>query len=512
MIRTWPNVPLFADKLAKNQLVSSAFRMRFSTSSSDRYLLNVENINQNIRRLEYAVRGPLVIRAGQIQNELNNGSKKPFQSLIKANIGDCHAMNQKPLTFFRQVLACATDSELLKSPDLPNDVKERVRELLEYCGGGSVGSYSDSCGLEIIRKHIADYIEKRDSGVPADWRNVFLCTGASQGVKTILSFINQSRKPGKPVGVMIPIPQYPLYSATVCEFGMLQVNYYLNEDSNWRLDINELEQAFEVNKDNCDLRAIVVINPGNPTGSILSEANIIEILNFAAERNLVIMADEVYQHNVFDENSKFVSFKEVMHKKTDHRVELVSMMSSSKGYMGECGLRGGYCELSNFNEEVRAVLYKGLSSWLCSSVLGQIIMDCVVNPPKPGGESYDLFESEKSKILADLKQKAKVVADTFNSVPGVRSNPVAGAMYAFPSLHLPPKSIDEAKSLNHEPDFYYAMQFLESYGVCVVPGSGFGQRPGTYHFRTTILPQPEVFEDMMDRFRKFHVNFMNKYS
>lgn len=452
------------------------------------------------------------MRAGQLNRELQAGQAKPYRSVISANIGDCHAMNQKPITFIRQVVACAADTSLLDSPNMPNDVKDKVREILNYCGGKSVGSYSDSCGVEVIRKHVAKYIEERDGGVRSDWQNVFLATGASQCVKIILSLLNQTRKPGKPVGIMIPIPQYPLYSASLCEYGMHQCNYYLNEDNNWRLNIDELKRAYAESESKADIRALVVINPGNPTGSVLSEQNIIEILDFASEHKLMVMADEVYQHNVYDENSQFHSFKKVMLTKTNHQLELASMMSSSKGFMGECGLRGGYCEVVNFNDDVRAILYKGISSWLCSSVLGQVTMDCVVDPPKMGQESYNLFMSEKQNVLADLKRKAKLVAETFNSVDRVKSNGVAGAMYAFPKLDLPAKAIQEAKSKNLQPDFFYVLQFLEKYGVCVVPGSGFGQQPGTHHFRTTILPQPDVFEDMMDRFRKFHTEFLNTYS
>lgn len=487
-------------------------RASFSTSRVSEQFLNADNVNQNVRRLEYAVRGPLVMRAVQFERELNSGQKKPFKSVIGANIGDCQAMKQKPITFIRQVVACASDTRLLNSPDVPNDVKEKVREILSYCGGNSVGAYSDSCGIEIIRKHVAKYIEERDGGIKCSWENVFLSTGASQCIKPVLSLVNNSSKPGKPAGVMIPIPQYPLYSATLCEQGIHQANYYLDEDSNWRLNVEELKRSYEENKDKADIKLLVVINPGNPTGSVLTEENIVEILNFANDHNLVVLADEVYQHNVYDENSKFHSFKKVLIEKTNLNVELASVMSASKGYMGECGLRGGYCELVNFNNDVRDILYRGLSSWLCASTLGQIVMDCVVDPPKPGQESYDLFASEKNKVLSDLKRKAKLVADTFNSIDGVKSNSVAGAMYAFPRLSLPEKAIQEAKSLNYQPDYYYVLQFLENYGVCVVPGSGFGQKPGTYHFRTTILPQPDVFEDMMDRYRRFHSQFLTKYS
>lgn len=500
-----------ASRKTTSNLLYVKFNRFFRISSSNSNFINIDNVNQNVRKLEYAVRGPLVIRAVALRKELESDDKFPFKSVISANIGDCHAMQQKPITFIRQVVSCASDTSRLSDPNVPNDVKERVRELLSSCSGGSVGSYSDSCGIEVTRRHVAKYIEKRD-GIETDWQNVFLSTGASEAIKNILSLVNHSRKQNSKAGVMIPIPQYPLYSATLCEFGIEQVNYYLNEDDDWRLDIDELRRAYETSKHKCDIRCLVVINPGNPTGSVLSEENIVEILKFANEKGLMIIADEVYQHNVYAENAKFNSFKRVLKQKTKYNIEIASMMSASKGFMGECGLRGGYCELTNFNLDVRAILYKELSSWLCSSVLGQITMDCIVNPPKPGDESFDLFEKEKNKILQDLKHKAKLVADTFNSVEGVKSNKVAGAMYAFPKLDLPPKAIEAAKKANQAPDFHYAMQFLENHGVCVVPGSGFGQMPGTYHFRTTILPQPDLFEDMMDRFRKHHSNYMQKYS
>jgi len=474
-------------------------------------LLNVDNINQNIRNLEYAVRGPLVIRAVQLAKEIEAGAIKPFNSVIRANIGDCHAMNQKPLTFYRQMIACASNPKLMETdPSIPSDIKQRVSEILKACGGQSVGAYSDACGIELIRRQCADYIERRDS-IKTDWQNVFLTTGASEVVKTMLSFVNHSRRPGQPVGVMIPIPQYPLYSATLCEFGMHQVSYYLDEDHDWRLEISELERAFNEASDKCDIRVIVVINPANPTGAVLSRDNICQVIDFAKKHNLIIIADEVYQHNIWAEGAEFHSFKRCM-SDMNIQTELVSMMSASKGYMGECGLRGGYGELANFELDVRAMFYKYLSARLCSSVIGQVTMSCVVNPPRPGEASYELFEKEKSKILSDLKIKAKLVAETFNSIEGITCNKVAGAMYAFPRLFLPAKAIKAAEDAGLKPDFFYLMALLEEAGICVVPGSGFGQRPGTFHFRTTILPQPDTFEEMMERFKKFHTSFMEKYA
>lgn len=474
-------------------------------------LLNVENINQNIRNLEYAVRGPLVTRAVQLAKELEQGAEKPFKSIIRANIGDCHAMKQKPLTFIRQVISCACRPELLDSNEsIPEDVKERVRTLLAACGGNSVGAYSDACGIELVRRQVAQYISERDD-LPTDWQNIFLTTGASEVVKAVLSFVNYSAKPGTPVGVMVPIPQYPLYSATICELGMRQVSYYLDEDHDWRLELDELERAYQEAAPTCDVRVLVVINPANPTGAVLSRDNICQVIQFAQRHNLLIIADEVYQHNIWDEQARFYSFKRCMHDLGSF-TELVSMMSVSKGYMGECGLRGGYGELDHFDPDVRAVFYKMLSARLCCSTIGQITMSCVVCPPKPDQPSYELFEREKSEVLSNLKAKAKLVAETFNSIDGINCNKVAGAMYAFPRIEFPDKLIKAAELVNQKPDFFYLMALLEEAGICVVPGSGFGQRPGTFHFRTTILPPPDVFEEMMTRFKKFHKSFIQRYS
>jgi len=117
------------------------------------------------------------------------GSKKAFTEVIKANIGDCHAMGQQPITFIRQVLALVSYPPLLDDPHFPEDVKSRARVILEGCRGSSVGSYTDSPGIEVIRRHAAEYITKRDGGVPADWNDVILCAGASDGIKVDMSSI-----------------------------------------------------------------------------------------------------------------------------------------------------------------------------------------------------------------------------------------------------------------------------------------------------------------------------------
>ncbi|KAK7867733.1 hypothetical protein R5R35_002240 [Gryllus longicercus] len=486
-------------------------RAMASISRREGCLLTLANLNPNVKVMEFAVCGPLQIRASAIEKELEQGAKKPFNEVIKANIGDCHAMGQTPITFIRQVLALVSYPELMDDPKFPDDVKERAKLLLAGCRGGSAGSYTDSPGIEIIRRHVAEYIEKRD-GYPSDWQDIILCAGASDGIKAVLKLLICEICGLKPA-IMVPIPQYPLYSATIAEFDMQQVGYYLDESKGWGLTIEELKRAINDTQGKCKPRALVVINPGNPTGQVLTKQNIQEIIKFANEEGLILLADEVYQHNVYDKNSEFHSFKKVLMEMGPpySQTELASFMSCSKGYMGECGLRGGYAEVINLQSDVKAMYLKSISAMLCPTVLGQMTMDCVVKPPEPGQPSYDLFIKEKNAVLKSLAERAEMVAKTFNSICGMSCNAVQGAMYAFPQIYLPPKAIEIAKQQKLAPDAYYAFQLLENSGICIVPGSGFGQKEGTYHFRTTILPQPEKLKVMLEKFKIFHQEFLKKH-
>ncbi|KAM8894954.1 alanine aminotransferase 2 [Spinachia spinachia] len=476
--------------------------------------LTMGTINPQVKAVEYAVRGPIVVKAGDIERRLQQGEKLSFTDVIKANIGDAHAMGQQPITFLRQVVALCCFPELLRSPAFPEDAKQRAQRILQDCGGQSIGSYTASQGLQCIRRDVADYITHRDQGVPSDWNNVYLTTGASDGIMSILKLIVSGRGPSR-TGVMIPIPQYPLYSAAISELDAVHINYYLDEDKCWALDIGELQRAYLAAKQQCQPRVLCIINPGNPTGQLQSKKCIEEVLHFAYEENLLVMADEVYQDNVYSADCQFHSFKKVLYEMGPeyfNSVELVSFHSTSKGYTGECGFRGGYMEVLNMDPQVEAQLVKLLSVRLCPPVPGQAAMDVIVNPPKEHEPSYAQFTKEKSSVLDVLAHKAKLTEQFLNSVPGIKCNPVQGAMYAFPQIFIPPRAIQEAQSLSMAPDMLYCLRLLEETGICVVPGSGFGQREGTFHFRMTILPSPEKLQVLLGQLKGFHLRFLEEYS
>ena len=119
-------------------------------------------------------------------------------------------------------MALATLPELLNEDKYPSDVKERVNCILNSITGGSIGSYTDSTGLAIVKKDIAKFIEERDGGIPSSPDNIIIRSGASDAIKLVIELLLTSKN-SKPAGFMIPIPQYPLYSATISQFGAEQV-------------------------------------------------------------------------------------------------------------------------------------------------------------------------------------------------------------------------------------------------------------------------------------------------
>ncbi|KAL6190461.1 hypothetical protein ACLB2K_036858 [Fragaria x ananassa] len=467
--------------------------------------LDYESLNENVKKVQYAVRGELYLRASELQKE---GKK-----IIFTNVGNPHALGQKPLTFPRQVVALCQAPFLLDDPNVgllfPADAISRAKHYLSVTSGG-LGAYSDSRGIPAIRKEVAEFIEKRD-GYPSDPELIYLTDGASKGVMQILNAIIR----GAGDGVLVPVPQYPLYSAAISLFGGSLVPYYLEETANWGLDGTDLRQSvITARSKGITVRAMVIINPGNPTGQCLSEANLREIINFCIQENLVLLGDEVYQQNVYQDERPFISARKVlmgMGPFISKELQLVSFHTVSKGYWGECGQRGGYFEMTNIPPQTVDEIYKVASVALSPNVPAQIFMGLMVNPPKPGDISYDQFARESKGILESLRRRAHLMTDGFNSCRNVVCNFTEGAMYSFPQIRLPPRAIQAAKSAGKVPDVFYCLKLLEATGISTVPGSGFGQKDGVFHLRTTILPAEEDMPAIMDSFKKFNNEFMEQY-
>ena len=472
-------------------------------------------VNQNILEMEYAVRGPIPKKAAELE--------KDGMKIIPCHIGNPQALGQAPLTYVRQVLSLVEDpskiarerglksmfeetpfSDLREADFIPDGILSVSEDILANMKSGGTGAYTESKGERFIREAVAKFINRRDgfkeSGeLSSDPEKIFLTGGASQGVKFVIDLlIAQSND-----GIMIPIPQYPLYSASIKKAGGVQVNYYPDEDNGWAFDHGLLEEAFvKAREDSINVKGIVVINPGNPTGAVLHEQSIREVIKFAKEHHLAIIADEVYQENVYA--GQFVSFAKVL---GTEEVPLFSLHSISKGFYGECGHRGGYLEVRNppkiqgSNLDFVDLLTKQASVSLCANTAGQILTYLMVSPPVGSEGSYQQFIRERNNVLNNLKDKATMIREAFTKMEGVMCFGETGAMYLFPRLNKLPAG---------KTDFDYCMALLEKTGLCTVNGAGFGQKEGTSHLRIAFLPPQELLAKVLPEWIKFHNEYVGR--
>jgi glutamate--glyoxylate aminotransferase len=482
--------------------------MSFNTNPPK--VLNYDTLPENVKTCEYAVRG-----------ELYNAAQKRVQSgkeVIFTNVGNPHGLGQKPITFMRQVFSLLSAPFLLESPDVhklfPADAIARAKKYLKAVPGG-VGAYSDSKGLGIIRQEYADFLNNRDNTTGTKLHsspdNIFLCNGASEAVRLCL----QAMLRGPQDGVLVPIPQYPLYSAAIQLLGGSLVGYYLDEEKGWTLDFADMERSLaDAKRKGVTVRGLVFINPGNPTGQVLTEDELRKLIDFCHRNQIVLLADEVYQDNIYQNERKFISARSVLNKMGEPYIssqELISFHTASKGVYGECGFRGGAMEFINIDGAVAEELYKLSSINLSPNVPGQFMFGLMINGPKVGDLSYPKYAAEKQELRESLTRRAKQITNAFNSCEGITCQSTDGAMYSFPQIFLPAGAVEEAKRLGKSPDVFYCLKLLEETGISTVPGSGFQQKNGSFHFRTTILPLESKFDDLCSSFIRFHQGFMNKY-
>lgn len=474
------------------------------------------SVNPLIAEMEYAVRGPIPQRAADL-------ARQGVQT-IPCNIGNPQALGQRPISYYREVLSfleapqrVARERTLARSFREDPKAFENLTEddftseyVLQVCDdmlsklGTGLGAYTESKGPYFIREAVAAYIDSRDgaaatAGVRSDPEAIFLTNGASDAARSIIDILISD--PGD--GIMIPIPQYPLYSAAVKRAGGVQVNYYPDEEGGWTLDRSILEDAIAAaRRESVTVKAIVVINPGNPTGAVLPEHSGREVVEFAGQHGLAIIADEVYQDNLY--GAEFVSFAKLL---GEQDIPLFSLHSTSKGFCGECGRRGGYVEMrnppriTNSKRSFEDVLLTQASVSLCSSTTGQAMTYLMVTPPPVGSAPHERFQEEKQEVLDALYQKATMIRGAFGDMEGVECFGRTGALYLFPRLgKLPPGTAD----------FDYCMSLLEATGLCTVNGSGFGQRAGTNHLRIAFLPPRESLQRVLPEWIAFHNSYVSQ--
>ena len=324
--------------------------------------------------------------------------------------------------------------------------------------------YAPSSGVEEATQAIRD--EAGRQGIQ-NVQDVFLASGVSEAIEIALaSLLN----PGD--NLLIPSPGYPLYQAVLTKFGAEGVPYYLDESNGWQPDPDEIARRI-----NSRTRGIVVINPNNPTGAVYSREVLSAILNLAARHGLVAFSDEIYSKLVLDPVSH-VSLASLAPE-----LPVITFNGLSKAYLVP-GFRIGWGILSGEGSSVadyQKAIGKMLRLRLCANHPEQF----AIRP------ALEADQSHISEMIAKLRRRRDLIDSLLNSIPGISCVRPQAAFYAFPRLEISGSDQEFVSSLIRET------------GVVVVPGSGFGQQPGTKHFRLVFLPPEETLGQALQHIGDF---------
>lgn len=384
----------------------------------------------------YDVRGPVVDEAARMEAD--------GLSILKLNIG-----NPAPFGF-----------------NAPEEVILDMRQSLWECQG-----YSDSKGLFSARKAIMQYCQlKKIPGVTMD--DIYTGNGVSELINlSMQALLNDGDE------ILIPAPDYPLWTATATLAGGKVVHYICDEESDWNPDIADIRS-----KITDKTKAIVIINPNNPTGAVYPKEILEQIVQIAREKELIIFSDEIYDRLVMDgyEHTSIASLAP--------DVFCVTFSGLSKSHM-IAGFRIGWMILSGAKDKAKGYIegIKMLSSMrLCSNVPAQSIVQTalggyqsVTEYIKPGGRVYE----QRERIYNALKD-----------IPGISVVKPHAAFYIFPKI--------DTEKFNITNDEQFALDFLHEKQVLIVPGKGFNwMKPD--HFRIVYLPNIRQLEKSMEKLREF---------
>ncbi len=288
-------------------------------------------------------------------------------------------------------------------------------------------------------------------------QSVFVTAGVSEAVEACLTALVN---PGE--DVLAPSPEYPLYSAVLAKLDSPPNPYFLEEDNGWEPNVEEM--ASKITK---RTRAIVVINPNNPTGAVYTRKKLQAIADLARRHNLVILADEIYDKLILDDDCKHVSLATVAPD-----LPVITFSGLSKPYLAP-GWRVGWGIATGNPAVIRPYLeaiHKLLRARLCSNHPTQFAIKPALEGPQ------DHVPAMNSK----LRRRRDLTVEWANSTPRVSCVAPRGTFYAYPKLDIPDDDLDFVKDL------------LVQKHVLVVHGSGFGQQPGTKHCRVVFLPDEQT--------------------
>ncbi|XP_077529589.1 alanine aminotransferase 1-like [Haemaphysalis longicornis] len=456
----------------------------------------------------YETHGCIMRLISHLESRLSKGDVLGFPYIIRADISDSQAFGQKPITFARQLLSFCSFPK--NSKDIPRDVVDRATEILVNCPGRTLGSLI-FCGHPTVRRDIAQYISQRDN-VEAIPEDVWITSGVMDGLSIVLEALKLQNN-GKPPGAITCIPQYMGYTCLLKEHGYYEACYFLDEDNNWAHNTDRMEEALNECRKYSDPRCLILVNPANPTSTVLSAQQMRNIIHWAYGHKLIILADEVFEHNVHSTKHCFHSVRKVINAMGPPytQMPLVSFNSTSKGFLAEPGFRAGYFEAINLDYVVKTHMMDDTADPHCSTA-SQVILDCLVRPPCPSDPSYELYLKEKTSCIDSLAERAALTEEKLNSIKGITCGPVMATMSAYARVQIPKRAILEAEEQGYLPDMFYAEQLLKSKGVSVAPGSAFGQLPGRFYFRLGFNVEKDKLVELFERLESFQEEFMKTFA
>ena len=384
----------------------------------------------------YDVRGPVVDEAARMEER---GMK-----ILKLNIG-----NPAPFGF-----------------NAPEEVIQDMRDNIADSQG-----YSDSRGIFSARKAIMQYAQIKK--IPnVTMKDVFTGNGASELIQLSL---NALLNPGDEV--LIPSPDYPLWTACTNLAGGTAVHYICDEQSDWYPDLADIESKITPKT-----KAIVIINPNNPTGALYSRELLERIVDIARKNELIIFSDEIYDRLVMD-GEEHISTASLAPD-----LFCVTFSGLSKSHMA-CGFRVGWMILSG-NKDLARDYIAGINMLsnmrLCSNVPGQSIIQTALG----GYQSVNEYIIPGGRVY----EQREYIYKAINDIPGLSAVKPKAAFYLFPKI--------DTKKFNIRDDQQFALDLLKEKRILIVPGSGFNWKQPD-HFRLVYLPRIEVLEEATEKLADF---------
>jgi alanine-synthesizing transaminase len=401
--------------------------------------------SSKLANVGYDIRGPVLDKARQMEDE---GHK-----IIKLNIGNVAAFGLMP-------------------PD--EIIQDMIRNLPSQVAAG----YTDSKGLFAPRKAVVHYCqEKRISGVTVD--DVYLGNGASELISMSMNALLDSGDE-----VLIPSPDYPLYTAVVSLSGGTPVHYHCDEASGWLPDLADMRAKVTPRT-----KAIVIINPNNPTGALYPDEILQGIVEIARQHQLIIFADEIYDKTLFD-GATHTSIASLADD-----VLFLTFNGLSKNYRS-CGYRAGWMVVSG-NKKRATDYIEGLnmlaSMRLCANTPGQLAIQTAL-----GG-----YQSIKDLVAPGgrLARQRDLAYDLLTQIPGVSVVKPKAALYMFPRLDPAMYPIAD--------DQQFAYDLLAEEKVLIVQGTGFNWKSPD-HFRLVFLPNTDDLAEAVGRIARFLDNYRKR--